>query len=59
METGQNGWTTRTESFAEMHSNRDNFYLTARLEAYKNDTLIFEKTLATPYPATVFKRGEI
>ena len=43
METGRNGWTTRTESFAEMRSDRENFFLTARLEAYENDTLIFEK----------------
>ena len=46
METGRNGWTTRTESFAEMRSDRANFYLTARLEAYENDTLIFEKNLS-------------
>ena len=46
MENGRNGWTTRTESFAEMRSDRDNFYLTARLEAYENDTLIFKKNLS-------------
>ena len=45
METGRNGWTTRTESFAEMRSDRENFFLSARLEAYENDTLIFEKNL--------------
>ena len=36
-------WITRTEAFAEMTSDAENFYLTARMEAYENDTLIFEK----------------
>ena len=42
-ERSRGNWITRTEAFAEMTSDADNFYLTARMEAYENDTLIFEK----------------
>ena len=42
-ERSRGDWITRTEAFAEMTSDADNFYLTARMEAYENDTLIFEK----------------
>ena len=33
----------RTESFSEMWSDRTHFFLTARLEAYENGKLVFEK----------------
>lgn len=33
----------RTETYSEMWSDREHFYLKARLEAYENDTLIYEK----------------
>ena len=42
-ERSRGDWVTRTEAFAEMTSDAENFYLTARMEAYENDTLIFEK----------------
>lgn len=42
-ERSRGDWVTRTEAIAEMTSDADNFYLTARMEAYENDTLIFEK----------------
>jgi putative CocE/NonD family hydrolase len=42
-ERSRGNWVTRTEAFAEMTCDSENFYLTARMEAYENDTLIFEK----------------
>ena len=36
----------RTETFAEMWSDRSYFHLSARLEAYENDALVFEKKLS-------------
>jgi hypothetical protein len=50
MENGRDGWQTRTESYAEMRADHDNYYLTARLEAYENDTLVFEKDLSETIP---------
>ena len=50
MENGRDGWQTRTESYAEMRSDHENYYLTARLEAYENDTLVFEKDLSETIP---------
>ena len=42
-ERSRGNWVTRTEAFAEMTCDSENFYLTARMEAYENDTLICEK----------------
>jgi putative CocE/NonD family hydrolase len=50
MENGRDGWQTRTESYAEMRADHENYYLTARLEAYENDTLVFEKDLSETIP---------
>ncbi|MEK9733110.1 MAG: CocE/NonD family hydrolase [Paracoccaceae bacterium] len=50
MENGRDGWQTRTESYAEMRADHENYYLTARLEAYENDTLFFEKDLSETIP---------
>ncbi len=36
-------WCLRTESFCNMHSDRENFYLSARVEAYESDKLVFSK----------------
>lgn len=36
-------WSTRTETFATMQADRTHFHLTARLEAYEGDRLVFEK----------------
>ncbi len=35
----------RTETFAEMWSDKTHFHLNARLEAYENDVLIFERDM--------------
>ena len=42
-ERNRGDWRTRTETFATMHSDADNFYIQAKLEAYENETLLFEK----------------
>jgi hypothetical protein len=42
-ERNRGNWRTRTETFATMHSDADNFYIHAKLEAYENETLLFEK----------------
>jgi hypothetical protein len=35
----------RTETYAEMRSDKQNYYLNARLEAFENDVLVFEKDM--------------
>ncbi|MDQ2091100.1 CocE/NonD family hydrolase [Marimonas arenosa] len=40
----------RTETHAEMRADRENFFLKARLEAYENDVLVFEKDVAETIP---------
>ena len=42
-ETAREGWSIRTETFAEMTSDKENYFLTAKLEAYENDQLVFGK----------------
>jgi len=39
-------WDTRTETYATMRSDATHFHITARLEAYENDLLIFEKDIS-------------
>jgi hypothetical protein len=39
----RDGWSVRTETFSSMTSDAENFYLTARLEAFEADVLVFEK----------------
>ena len=36
-------WSLRTETMTEMWSNAESFHLSARIEAYEGDTLVFEK----------------
>ena len=38
-------WILRTETMTEMWSDADTFHLTARIEAYEGDVLIFEKSM--------------
>ena len=45
-ETAREDWSTRTETFAEMRSDKNNYYLEARIEAYESEQLIFEKDLS-------------
>ncbi len=37
------GWDIRTETCSAMYSDATTFYVTGRIEAYENDTLVFEK----------------
>ncbi|MBZ9676579.1 CocE/NonD family hydrolase [Mesorhizobium sp. ES1-1] len=39
----RNGWSVRTETTAEMRSDAENFILSARIEAYEGETLVFER----------------
>ncbi|MEM9579155.1 MAG: CocE/NonD family hydrolase [Pseudomonadota bacterium] len=57
--SGRTHWTTelerdgialRTEAYTEMHSTVSDFHLSARLEAYENDVLIFEKDVCDRIP---------
>lgn len=43
-------WRLRTETYSEMHSDAKNFYLNARIEAYEDDRLVFEKDFAKTIP---------
>ncbi len=42
-ELERDGWSVRTETFSQMTADRENFYLTARIEAYEDDKPVFEK----------------
>ena len=44
--SGRDNWRIRTETFTTMRSDKDNFYLTGRIEAYENDNVVFELDLA-------------
>jgi predicted acyl esterase len=43
-------WSVRTETFSTMHSDRENFHLTGRIEAYEGDTLVFARDFAESVP---------
>ena len=45
-ENSRDNWSVRTETYAKMVSDSEYFHLTARLEAYENDVLVFEKDIA-------------
>ncbi len=49
-ETEREGLSLRTETYATMTSDAQNFYLTGRLEAYENDALIYERDVAENLP---------
>lgn len=42
-ELARGDWAVRTETHARMWSDADNYYLSARVEAYEGDALVFEK----------------
>jgi len=42
-EMGRDDWRLRTETFSEMWSDEGHFHLRARIEAYENGTLIYER----------------
>ena len=46
----RNGWSVRTETFAEMRSDAQNFIVSARIEAYEGETLVFERDFEEKIP---------
>jgi hypothetical protein len=49
-ELEREGIALRTEAMSEMRSDATHFHLTARLEAYENNTLVFEKDVQRSIP---------
>lgn len=49
-ENARDAWSVRTETFSEMWSDVENFYLTARLEAYEGESLVFSKDVERTIP---------
>ena len=49
-ENSRGTWSVRTETYATMTSDATDFHLTARLEAYEGDKLIFEKDVSESVP---------
>jgi putative CocE/NonD family hydrolase len=45
-EMGRGDWAIRTETFCEMWSDATHFHLTARLEAYEGETLVYARDVA-------------
>jgi len=43
-------WCLRTETYTEMWSDAENFHLTAKIEAYEGDELVYEKDLQRTIP---------
>jgi hypothetical protein len=43
-------WSVRTETFAAMHSDPQNFHLTGRIEAYEGEALVFERNFHETIP---------
>jgi uncharacterized protein len=43
-------WRLRTETFSQMHADAKTFHITARIEAYEGDTLIFERDFSRKIP---------
>jgi predicted acyl esterase len=39
----RSGWSVRTETFATMRSDRENFHLTGRIKAFEGDRIVFER----------------
>lgn len=48
--SGRGDWRIRTETFTTMRSDRDNFHLTGRIEAYENDSIVFERDFTETIP---------
>ena len=42
-EIGRGDWSIRTETYAEMWSDYENFYVKASIAAFHNEDLVFEK----------------
>ncbi|TIQ76327.1 MAG: peptidase S15, partial [Mesorhizobium sp.] len=46
----RNGWSVRTETFAEMRSDAQNFMVNARIDAYEGEKLVFERKFEEKIP---------
>ncbi|RWO60265.1 CocE/NonD family hydrolase [Mesorhizobium sp.] len=46
----RNGWSVRTETSAEMRSDAQNFIISARIEAYEGEELVFERNFEEKIP---------
>lgn len=46
----RNGWSVRTETFAEMRSDAQSFTVSARIEAYEGEILVFERDFEETIP---------
>ena len=49
-ENSRGDWFVRTETFAKMTSDKEMFYLEAKLEAYEGEKLVFEKEICQCVP---------
>ena len=49
-ENSRGEWSVRTETYAKMTSDKEKFFLEARLEAYEGDKLVFEKEIIDSVP---------
>ena len=49
-ENSRSQWSVRTETYAKMTSDKENFFLEARLEAYEGENLVFEKEITDHVP---------
>ena len=49
-ENSRGKWSVRTETYAKMTSDKENFFLEAKLEAYEGDNLVFEKEITGSVP---------
>ena len=49
-ELGRGDWSIRTETYSEMWSDAETFFLKARVEAYEGDALIYERDIKDQIP---------
>ncbi len=49
-ELGRGAWSVRTETYSEMWSDAETFFLIARVEAYEGGTLIYERDIEDEIP---------
>lgn len=49
-EIRREGWSVRTETFTTMHSDATHFFLTGRIEAYRGQSLVFERDFSQKIP---------
>jgi len=49
----RNEWSVRTETFAEIRSDTENFMVSARIEAYEGEELVFERDFEQAIPRSL------